>query len=126
MRISSAYDRQVKQDLSQIETQLDALATRDRELAAPTRQQVQQVVELVGRFKRQTANSLLELEQEIKQVRDVVAQAAKKQTELETQKLDIEKSKLRLERWQLVVGLVTAFLTGLLFPIVLWLVGVKP
>jgi gas vesicle protein len=111
-RTSAAYDRLVKQDLKQIETQLSALADSDQELAMQTRRQLQEVVELVGRFKSQTASALLELEQETKQIREAMAQALKKQSDLDAQKLNIEKSKLQLERWKLVLGAIGLFLTG--------------
>ena len=125
-RTSAVYDQLVKQDWSQIEAQLNTLTEGNQALAAATRQQLQEIAGLMGRFKRQTASALLELEQETKQIHDAMAQAAKRQTDLQKRQLDIEKSKLQLELWKVILGAVAVFMTGLLFPIVLWLMGVKP
>ncbi len=123
---SAAYDQIIKQDLSQIETQLNTLADSDQKLETETRRQLQEVVGIVGRFKRQTASALLELEQEIKNIHKAMAQAIEKESDLERQQLDIERKKLRLEGWKLAVALATALLTGLLFPVILKLTGITP
>ena len=123
---SDAYDQLVQKDLSQIERQLQALAENDQELAANVQRQLKEVVGFVGRFRGHAATTLLALEEEVKQIRKSMAQAMKEQSDLDMERLAIEKSKLHLERWKLVVGLVVAFITGLLFPVVLWWIGVGP
>ena len=121
---SAAYTQIVTKDLAQIEARLSGLAESDEELARETQRRLQEVVGLIGRFRSQTASALLALEQETKQIREAMARGIKEQSELEAQRLDIEKSKLQLERWKVVLGAVALFLTGFLFPLILWQLGV--
>jgi hypothetical protein len=123
---TEAYDEVVTQDLKQIEARLEALASTDETLAAQTHQQLVELADYVGRFKRQTAAALLALEQEAKQIHDALEKTVKKQSSLDTEKLELEKSKLQLERWKVVLGAIAVFLTGLAFPFILWQLGVTP
>lgn len=120
------YDQRLEQDLSSLEARLSDLAQAGQEQAGETRRQLQEVVAYVGRAKSQASHTLLELELQTRQMREALEKAVKEQSEVERQKLEIEKDKLHLERWKLTAGLAAAFLTGLLFPILLWWWGVGP
>ena len=120
------YDRQIADNIQNIEGRLDKLAESDQNLAAETRRQLQETVDFVGRFKSQASQMLLELSLEAKQLHESVSKSIKEQSEFKQQELEIERGKLQVERWKVAVGIAAAFLTGLLFPVLLWLMGAAP
>lgn len=123
-RVADTYDKIVQKELQQINTRLEEMTKGGSESTEETQRQLQEIVDLVGRYKRITASALLEIEQEVKTIKGAMEKASA--TEFDLRRLEIEKNKLQLERWKLVLGIVTVFVSGLLFPVVLWWLGIVP
>jgi vacuolar-type H+-ATPase subunit E/Vma4 len=120
-RVSEIYEGPTSSALEEINQRLTQLQSSLSKESGDTKRQVRDLIEYTGRLKSLMANRFLEIETEIKRIQDKFEDVRKK-AELDAQ---YKAQLITLERWKLVVTVVVAFLTGLLFPVVIYLLGVS-
>lgn len=119
--ISNTYEENFKSPFARLEQQIDGLRKVTEANEATTRK-LQSIAEQIGRLRQLSVSKFLELEAQTQ----AIQQEATKVTELEQRKVALEEKRLTVETWQAFILVVVAFLTGLVFPILLQAVGIKP